>query len=292
MTTRYVNHKPECNICSFKQPRPETPRPIYHFHSSSRQVRVLQHVELDRTNPPYFCPTCQTRHAAKIRKELNVCVSTSQLDGFHFPRDRSITCPPDSTHVDWLTIPGARIEELTYAWRLDYHREVLPMRVVLVAGLNDLVRGGTVQSVTSQIERFKDNVDAQNYYHPGSKNTFAVAPLLLAPKLVWFPDNGREPPRYVNRMNEVVAINDWIAEFNRKNDMGALPRFHTWGHRTSIKKLRDGSRWEFQTHRWNEWRVTEPDHDKLHLTDKMRVKMGQNIIKYFEGEYVRNGPLA
>ena len=42
------------------------------------------------------------------------------------------------------TIPGATIRELSYAWRLDYHKEPRPQRVM--AGLNDLIKcGGTDQ---------------------------------------------------------------------------------------------------------------------------------------------------
>ena len=34
--------------------------------------------------------------------------------------------------------PGATIDQFSYAWRLDYHRETRPQRVLLVTGLNDL----------------------------------------------------------------------------------------------------------------------------------------------------------
>ena len=49
---------------------------------------------------------------------------------------------------------------------------------------------------------------------------------------------------------------------------------------------------EFKTHRWNDWRATEARDDKLHLSDRMRVKMGRQVIKFFEGEYERNGPIG
>ena len=32
--------------------------------------------------------------------------------------------------------------------------------------------------------------------------------------------------------------------------------------------------------------------DKLHFTDKMRIKMGQYVVKYFQGERERNGELV
>ena len=95
-------------------------------------------------NPFYLCPSCQAPHPARLNTGLNVCVSTSQLHNFHFPREAGIVVPPDSAHVDWITIPGATIDQLSYAWRLDYLQEVRPQRVLLVAGLNDLIKGGTM----------------------------------------------------------------------------------------------------------------------------------------------------
>jgi hypothetical protein len=45
------------------------------------------------------------------------------------------------------------------------------------------------------------------------------------------------------------------------------------------------------THRWNEWRSSEPNVDKFYLCDKMRAKMGKFVVKFFEVELERKGPL-
>ena len=73
---------------------------------------------------------------------LDVCVSDSTLHDFHLPREPGVVCPPDKSHVDWLTIPGATVEELLFAWQVEYAKVTRPMRVLLVAGLNDLIKGG------------------------------------------------------------------------------------------------------------------------------------------------------
>ena len=70
--------------------------------------------------------------------------------------------------------------------------------------------------------------------------------------------------------------------------VSSAPKFHTLATRTTTREV-DGVVREFKTHRWNEWRATE---DKLHLSDRMRVKMGRQVIKYFEREYERNGPIG
>ena len=46
------------------------------------------------------------------------------------------------------------MSDLDYAWRIDYHRQPTPMRilVVAVAGLNDLIKGGTKETVMEGIK--------------------------------------------------------------------------------------------------------------------------------------------
>ena len=42
-----------------------------------------------------------------------------------------------------------------------------------------------------------------------------------------------------------------------------------------------------QTHRWNDWRSSEADEDKVHLKDIKRIQMGRYILKYLEGVRLR-----
>ena len=283
---------PQCHICSFQQPRPEKPEKVFHHHFSSRQVRLTLGVERLSTNPDYMCPTCQRRHLSKPDDRLNVCVSDSQLHNFHFPEDNRTIIPPDSCHIDWITVPGASLSQLCDAWRLDYHREKRASRTLLVAGIDDLIKEGNLDSFKEQVMGFKDNIDAQNRYHlSSSKNEFFIAPLLNPPKLCWFPDNGITPRNYTNRLVEIANINSWINDFNEKNGRSKPPSFHTWGTRTSLKVLEDGSRWPYKTHRWNEWEKTERDELKVNLNDFMRGKMGKAVVKFFEGERSRKGIL-
>ena len=250
-------------------------------------------MEYSQANLSYLCPTCQLSHPAKLDYGLNICVSTSQLHNFHQPRDEGVVCPPDSSHVDWLTIPGAQIENLAYAWWLDYSREPRPMRILLVAGLNDLVKGGNKDSFMYALDHFKEVVDRQNYYHPRAKNELTVATLLNPPKLAWFPDNGVAPTGHVNRLQELMDINDAILRFNSNNGMMFAPRFHTYGVRNSKKWLGDGSSVPMRTHRWEQWRWSEPVGDMLHLNDSCRIRMGQAVIRFFEGEMERgSGAIA
>ena len=122
----------KCLICSYKQPR--NPIPIYHRHSSTRQARVLQGAEYAKRNCSYLCPTCQVSHLAEVDYGMDVCLSDSTLHDFHHPREPGLVCPPDSSHVDWLTIPGATVEDLLFAWQVEYGKVDRPMRIYLWQG--------------------------------------------------------------------------------------------------------------------------------------------------------------
>ena len=123
-------------------------------------------------------------------------------------------------------------------------------------------------------------------YHPGHQNELIATPILMAPK-----HNGDTPLGYINRLVELTELNDGIKEFNQNNYVDAPPRFQTYGVRKTTKVLKDGSKWDFQTHRWNEWRQSEARADKLNLVDKQRVKMGQAVITFVQGTIERNKPL-
>ena len=103
-------------------------------------------------------PSCQAPHMVRPNYGLNVCVSTSQLHNFWYPREQGVVAPPDSIHMDWLTIPGATIRELSYAWRLDYHKEPRPQRVMLLAGLNDLIKCGGPDQSKEHVIDFEEQV--------------------------------------------------------------------------------------------------------------------------------------
>ena len=94
---------------------------------------------------------------------------------------------------------------------------------------------------------------------------------------------------YINRLDKMRDINSWIKEFNAKNNIqGIMPNFQAWGNRT----WRDRAGGFRQTHRWNDWRSTEAVNDKLHLKDSLRAKMGRAVVRFFQGELDRKGPLV
>ena len=180
-------------------------------------------------------------------------------------------------HVDYVTSPGARIEQLEMMWLIDYGEEKLPMDVLMIAGVNN-IRSDSVAKFMERCHSFNATVMKQN-----SKNTYRVATLLMPPRLCWFEANGPLPgPGYDNQLEKVEEMNRQLVIFN--NDQFAIqhklyksvgngkagsrdraPMFHCFGVRFT-----NGER----EHRMEKWREELPAM-KLHLTNKGRNTMAR-----------------
>ena len=275
---------PLCNICSYRQTTRDKVGPVYHLHSSAKEVRLMQGMEYSTSrNPDYFCPTCMTRHPTYMDYGLNVCLSDSQLHNVHHPRDQSVVCPPDSVHIDWVTISGGTVADLAHAFTVDYKKSPRPMRILVAAGLNDILRGADRDTVVERFIHLKETIDAQNVFHPHAKNELVIATILNPPKLVWLPGNGSPPNNFKNHLKDLKELNSWIKFYNRENGRVCTPAFHRFGVRT-VKGV--------QAHQLNQWRQSEPVMDMVHLNDRFRVRMGQAVVRHFMGEQDRFGNLV
>ena len=294
ITTSMSTGQPsECQICSYRQPSPNPKVPVFHRHNSARQQRILQKVEYEEDIKNYLCPTCQIFHPSRLDYGLNICASDS-LHNFNLPEDNTLACPPDTIHVDWMTIPAASIAELEFAWSVDYHHQKLPSRTLVVAGLTDLINGGSKDSVMDSVKSFQKTVDRQNRHHPEAKNQFAIAPLPFPPKLAWFSDDGPLPNGHSgSREDEIADLNEMIFNFNAQNGLPYAPHFNTLGVRRYKKWYDDGSWRMIIHHRIGQWTGSELVHERTQLADPMRIRMSRMVVKYFEGEMSReNGPIS
>ena len=290
--TLQLRMAPYCYICSYRQPTGPQRR-VNHRHSSSREVRLMQGVDFSTQALTYMCPTCMEAHDTWPEYGLNVCLGTSHLHNVHHPMDPTVTCPPDPLHVDWVTISGGTITDLTNAFLHDYKRQCRPMRILVSAGLNDIIRGADRDTVVGRFIRLKEVIDEQNLFHAHASNQLTIAALLNPPKLVWFEGNGPAPDDHVNHLGDIKEINAWISNQNSNNGRTYTPRFNRFGVRCGrVWDEGAGSMVKYQQHQMNQWRESEPVHDKLHLNDQWRVRMAGAVVKHFQGELNRFGPLV
>ena len=122
----------------------------------------------------HFCITCKVEHKSETsesKKRLKICLSDSTLHEFWQPKDSSVQSEGDLTHIDWITLSGARISQLTAAWELAYLDEKRPMDVLVIGGLDNIIKGHTGPATVAALEHLVELVQWQGRFHPNEPNT-------------------------------------------------------------------------------------------------------------------------
>ena len=203
---------------------------------------------------------------------------------------------PGGFHIDMDSILGGRIHDFSYSWLINYSTQPLPCDVYVVAGLND-VKHLPAEEIIERFQRWRtivmEHSTRNNHEHPSS---FAVSPILRAPRFYWHDSNPFAPPMgYINYKGLIDDVNILIHDLNIANNVPKTVTLHSMGDRSVRGK---------QMTKWTSWRefhrnippgreilprsandvspVDNKDyHDCLHLTDPVRVKCFMKILKYF-----------
>jgi len=250
----------------------------------------------------YSCDTCgtisgekKTRgkvHAIGQDARLSICISSSTLHNFWL--DSSYE--GHDVHIDWVTCPGAKIQDLAEIWKVEYGKEERPMDILVVGGLNNC-KLEDKETIMGHIHKFYEVVITQTEeFHPKKHSTFQVSTLFYPPQFCSFK---KKMPHvsFVNRLEMMKSLNTSIMTFNQKvfelqeevyaaqwdgmaGTKTRVPRFHTYGLRKK-RVLRGKKIVEIVEHRLN-WYREKQVVKMLHLSDKHRCTMGTAINRYFK----------
>ena len=211
------------------------------------------------------CPTCKVFHNADEKSERKTILVTSSIlhDIFLQPIVRL------PFHIDIESICGANIKTLHYNWKQAYSKEVKPMDLIVVSGLND-VRYSSTAIFMNDVKNWECDVMSQN-----SENSFRICKLLRPPMFAWFKSNGEYPtPRYVNLLDRINEINSEIDRLNNLNGHMNVIGFQNDGCRAGNKKTR---------HRFEVWReINMGKQYCLHLKEEERAQMFKRLCRYIE----------
>lgn len=187
--------------------------------------------------------------------------------------NESLVYEGDSTHIDWSTIKGARINQLTAAWEVMYLEESRPMDVFFMGGIEDIIRGRMGPSIIKALKYFVELVEWQGRKHPEEPNTCAISTLYYPPKLCWLEDDKLMPSTFDNQLRNIRWLNQKIEELNAKSGI-KVPKVPCFGVRKLTRHGRSTTR-----HRMEHWKEESRD-EKLHLTDDQRMKLGRQVIRH------------
>ena len=221
-----------------------------------------------------FCPTCKRPHQTRPGNRVKICISSSPLHDF-WNSDESYE--GDSVHVEYITIPNARINELTVAWEIQYLHDPRPMDVLLIGGLDNLQKGHKRESILRAYGHLVELVKWQEEkYHPNVQNSCGIATLYYPPKLCSFDESGLVSGRSENLLEMMMQLNADIEHLNAKSGV-KVPNFKRLGIRKSVKGSRK------TRHRWEHWEGEDPK-VAIQLRRDQRLKMVSQVGKYFKHE--------
>ena len=187
-------------------------------------------------------------------------------------------------HSDYITIPGATIDELTHAFMMEYRDFRFPVDVILVAGYADILDGRSRDAIIESYSQFTRAVLEANSGHTGT-NTVAICNLPYAPQLSWFEDNGPLPYNHLgNQLLKLEFLNEAILSLNLDNRITEFPCLHKFGVRNYTKKYVDRygqtHHRRIKQHRLDHWLGDDPAR-KLYLVNEQKFKVGAAVNKYF-----------
>ena len=263
----------------------EPARAVRHSHFSSK---FMMSMSMDSSGMS-FCSSCKKLHSKNPTERIKLCLTDSTLHRFFVPPEKDgqqLQYEGDKEHVDYVSIPGGKVEDLLHAFRVEYENETRAIDVLVVAGLNNILRGDKVEELVTKFDRLRRHVMWQaEHHHPDTQNTFAVATLLYAPQLCWLPDDGPLPsPTYKNRLEEMKWLTTTLLNYNEHNGVPSVPHVHKFGIRIDNRSSRDiygNVEVRHRTcHKWEQWREDARDR-MLHLDDQRRLALGRAVNKYF-----------
>ena len=183
MHSESVKPGPRCDTCSEQEILGYKTQDIFHHHYSTKLVRDCSGTGEKNV---YFCEPCKSVHptVSNVQERLKICVTSAELHKYWetetVPFSGGLPFNGTQIHVDYLSIPGARLNELTAAWEIEYFDEPRPMDVILVAGIGNVMKGHEVDSIMRSFKHFIELVEWQGTrFHPNVKNTCGIATYVL-----------------------------------------------------------------------------------------------------------------
>jgi len=290
-----VNGKPYCPTCS-ETTSLDFPmmRVFFHTHVSSKKFRMEAALDHHGQYPCYSC--ARTPHTCKQGIRYPIILTASALNNWQKQRELN-RYEGDEIHVDMIALPGATLDVLSHALAAEYGGLNRPIDVLVVAGLNDILRGATASELLSKYKKMESWVKEQEKYHIGQECSFAVATLPYPPMMVRL-DGDHRPPLKEDKFQILYQANELIKTLNKDKTQflqtRTAPQYHTWGVEKVERPVysekgagHDAPHPTLHTtmkHKWSCWRE-QGAKNMLHLNNKLQFKMGRSAVNYFKVIY-------
>ena len=270
-----------CSTCSETKSsvRESLMEPVLHSHISSLKYRIDVKTMDHWGN--FNCYSCaESWHSYKCGVRYPVLATSSTMAGWQGLR-ASNGYRGDQLHVDTVAIPGGHVQNVHHAVLAEFRGLQHPIDLVIVTGFNNLLDGQPPILVHDELQNFRDEILQEI---PGS--SVAICTLPFPPSMSLLPNdqyrNSRDLTDDIRELN--FLIRDTNESLDQPMPVHYAPLFHTWGLKSTRPGRLIGPRNIMEllpSHRQQDWRERRPA-NQLHLCDRLRLRMGKSILRYFE----------
>ena len=309
--------RPFCVTCSEWRGRPT---PIWHRHFSSKQNRLEA---LPNELHKFNCDQCQVSPHYFLSGGRNPLLLTSSALHNHWGHGVIWPFVGDKIHCDVVSIPGAKLRDLTRAFKAEFENHIIPVDALVVAGVNNVLSCpvfdqymDNLEAVEDLLPTIKTEVVAASRRlkeeavelvkavlaasPPKQTNSAAFSTLPIPPCLTWPSPLISKSARGANiiralKLEMLTQLNLDLQELNNlvKVNTGIdtvrAPSFRSWGLKriksqtVGPPSIQEAALGPF-SHRLDQFRERRWEH-KLHLVAPQKLKMAHACHSYFKALY-------
>ena len=126
-------------------------RPI-NIHKEGATMTMEARISSKRTDGNFFCVGCDKYHTTNLPDEIPLVVGDSQLRDIHINETGRRSA--DEKHLEYLVRPGTRLDGLASLTCYFYSHVKSALKIILVGGYNDVLRGRTRGAFMESLETF------------------------------------------------------------------------------------------------------------------------------------------
>ena len=238
-------------------------------------ITMAERISTSSSTKDMYCSPCRAYHTRALPAEIGIICGDSQASGLHCGADGKTVV--DDYHIEYYIAPGRTVDELCAGVCFMYAHAESSLKICLVAGYNDYIRGHSRKEIIDAIARFKqmtEELDAMHGRPPNSSNV-VCSTLILCPALVMMSGLpiDRSMDCYNKEGRRLQDLNQQILDLNEAHGYGEVstPLCESIGRRCSWKNNR--RRYSIQKSYFRE----KNRRDMLHLSPRYKYLLFNKV---------------
>ena len=236
---------------------------------------MAERISTSNSSRDMYCTPCRSYHTRALPAEIGIICGDSQASGLHCGADGKTVV--DDYHLEYYIAPGRTVDELCAGVCYMYAHAESSLKICLVAGYNDYIRGYSRKDMIDSFARFKQMTDELDAMHgrPVNSSNVVCSTMILCPALVMMSGLpiDRSMDCYNKEGRRLQDLNQQILDLNEAHGYGEVstPLCESIGRRCSWKNNR--RRYSIQKSYFRE----KNRKDMLHLSSRYKYLLFNKV---------------